>query len=158
MRERVAEVAAAVQRLAERAPRREILRRAAQHLFELALRFVEVVQFEEGAAEGDAGREVSGMTGEAGAADVHRFLQLPCPAALFGELRESDRRRILLDPASKVFNPRIVCQGLVHHDVQRNAGVAPLAVHDRQRDRVAVCETGGRARLVELMRRVGVQA
>jgi hypothetical protein len=27
---------------------------------------------------------------------------------LFGKLRKSNRRRILLDPASKFFNPRVV--------------------------------------------------
>jgi hypothetical protein len=27
---------------------------------------------------------------------------------LFGKLRKSNRRRIPLDPASKVFNPRVV--------------------------------------------------
>jgi hypothetical protein len=29
----------------------------------------------------------------------------------FGKLRKSNRRRILLDPASKFFNPRVVRHG-----------------------------------------------
>ena len=41
---------------------------------------------------------------QAGAADIDRFLILPRPAAFFGELRERNRRRILLDPASEILN------------------------------------------------------
>jgi hypothetical protein len=48
------------------------------------------------------------MERQAGAAGVDRVLILLRPPALFGELRKRNRRRILLDPASKVFNPRIV--------------------------------------------------
>ncbi len=42
------------------------------------------------------------------AADVDRFLVLPRPPALFGELRKRNRRRILLDPASKVVYSRVI--------------------------------------------------
>jgi hypothetical protein len=45
---------------------------------------------------------------EAGAADVNGFLVLPCPPALLGQLREGDRRRILLDPASQIFDALVV--------------------------------------------------
>ncbi len=48
------------------------------------------------------------MKGESGVADVDGLGVLPCPPVLLGELRERDRRRILLDPASKVFNPGVV--------------------------------------------------
>ena len=51
------------------------------------------------------------MEGQSGAADINRFLILPRPAAFFGELREGNRRRVLLDPASKFFNPRIIRHG-----------------------------------------------
>ena len=43
-----------------------------------------------------------------GAAGIDRFLILLRPPALFGELRKSNRRRILLDPASEVFYPLVV--------------------------------------------------
>jgi hypothetical protein len=48
------------------------------------------------------------MEMEARAADVDGFLVVAGAAALFGELGEGDRRRILLDPASKVINPLVV--------------------------------------------------
>ena len=44
------------------------------------------------------------MEGQAGAADIDRFLILARPAAFFGELRERNRRRILLDPASEILD------------------------------------------------------
>jgi hypothetical protein len=40
----------------------------------------------------------------------------------FGELRKSNRRRILLDPASKVFNPRVVVHAL-HYGITVTATV-----------------------------------
>ena len=86
----------------------EVFRRALEHQLELALRVVELVQLDERAAERDARGEIPGMQPEAGAADVDRFLVLPGAAAFFGELRKRNRRRILLDPASKVFNARVV--------------------------------------------------
>ena len=45
---------------------------------ELALRRIELAELEERAAERDAGREIAGMDGQAGAADVDRLLN--CPA------------------------------------------------------------------------------
>src|SRR5437867_8353639 len=47
------------------------------------------------------------MDGEAGAAGVDGFVKMSGAAALFGELRERNRRRVLLDPASKVFDSRV---------------------------------------------------
>lgn len=44
------------------------------------------------------------MNCEAGAARIGRFLELLRAAELLGELRESDRRRIALDPASKIVD------------------------------------------------------
>jgi hypothetical protein len=43
------------------------------------------------------------MDVESCAADVHGFLEHRRAAVLFGELRESNRRRVLLDPSSKIF-------------------------------------------------------
>jgi hypothetical protein len=36
------------------------------------------------------------------------FFEVSRPPVILGKLRKSNRRRILLDPASKVFNPGIV--------------------------------------------------
>ncbi len=44
------------------------------------------------------------MNGETGAAGCDRFVELTRAAVFLGELRESNRRRVLLDPASKVVN------------------------------------------------------
>jgi len=44
---------------------------------------------------------------EAGATDAHGFVVLTGTAVFFGELRKRNRRRILLNPASKFFNPRV---------------------------------------------------
>ena len=47
------------------------------------------------------------MNRQAGAADVDGVLMLPGAPVFFGELREGDGRRILLDPAPKVCDSRI---------------------------------------------------
>ena len=54
------------------------------------------------------GRQIAWMDGEAGAAHLDRLGVLPGAAVLLGELRECNRRRVLLDPASEVLNTRIV--------------------------------------------------
>jgi hypothetical protein len=51
------------------------------------------------------------MKRKAGPADLDRFLVVPVAAQFFAELREGDRRRILVDPASKVVNARGVAHG-----------------------------------------------
>jgi len=43
------------------------------------------------------------MDVEAGAADVNRFLEHRGATQFFAELRKCDRRRVLLDPSSKIF-------------------------------------------------------
>jgi hypothetical protein len=90
--------------LGEAAERGQVFRRAREDLMELRLRLIQLIQLEEGASEGDAGREVPGMDGEPCTADLDRFLKLVGAPALLGELRKSNRRRIPLDPASKVVN------------------------------------------------------
>ena len=46
------------------------------------------------------------MNREPGAADVDGILTLPGAAAFLGELRECNRRRILLDAASEIVDAR----------------------------------------------------
>jgi hypothetical protein len=48
------------------------------------------------------------MDQQAGATDVDRVLPATGAPVFFGKLRKRNRRRILVDPASKFFNPRVV--------------------------------------------------
>ena len=86
----------------------KVFRRALENVFELDERDVEIVELDQRAAERDPSREVTGMKFEAGAADVDRFLKVAGAPAFLGELREGDRRRVPLDPASKIVNPLAV--------------------------------------------------
>ena len=49
-------------------------------------------------------RQILGMDGETGAAGCDRVVELTGATVLLGELRKSNRRRVLLNPASKVVN------------------------------------------------------
>jgi len=48
------------------------------------------------------------MLGQPGAGDANRLLELSGTPVFLSELRKRNRRRILQDPASKVFNPLAV--------------------------------------------------
>ena len=75
----------------EAANRGQILGRALQDEFQLLLRLFELLKLDERAPERHARREISGMNGQPGAADIHRFLQLTAASVFLGQLRESDR-------------------------------------------------------------------
>ena len=96
--------------LGEAADGRKILRRTLEHARELDLSLLELTQLEERAAKRHAGRQVSRMNRQTGAAGVDSFLELARSAALLGQLRKSNRRRILLDPA-----PQVVDTGVFGH-------------------------------------------
>jgi hypothetical protein len=98
--------------IVERAPRDDIVRRRLEDTLELGFRLLDPTDLEERPAEGDAGREIRGMLIEAGLTDPDGLRMVADPPVFFGELRKSNRRRILLDPASKVFNPRVVDHAL----------------------------------------------
>ena len=70
--------------------RREILRRALQHLCEFARRVLEQVEFEERAAQRDACRVIRRMNFEARARRLHGFLELSHATVLFGKLGKCD--------------------------------------------------------------------
>ena len=65
-------------------------------------------ELDQGAAERDARGEIAGVIGEAGAADADGFVVVAGAAALLGELRKSNRRRVRLDPASQFEDSWIV--------------------------------------------------
>ncbi len=79
LRERLREIAAAVQDFGEAADRGEVFRRALQHLLELGSRGVELVQLEQRAAERDARREIAGVE-RRGRRGRRRRLPANCPA------------------------------------------------------------------------------
>ena len=85
----------------------QILGRALEHARQLGLRPIKVAEFDERASKGHAGGKVFGMKGEARAAGVNRFLESARAPALFGELGERNRRRVLLNPAPQIVNARI---------------------------------------------------
>jgi len=86
----------------------EVFGSVLEDVFELALRFFELIQFEERASECDACGQITRVNRETGAARLDRFFELASPPELLSELRKRNRRRILLDPASKVVDALIV--------------------------------------------------
>jgi len=70
------------------------------------------------------------MDRESRAADVDRFLGLPCTTALFRELCKRNRRRILLDPASEIVDPLAVRHLLLDSHLTASASLPVLAVDD----------------------------
>ena len=79
-----------------------------QDVLELRNSLVVPAHFKQGAAERYAGGEIGRMLLQTRPADANGFLELACAPMLFCELGKSNRRRILLDPASKFFNPLTV--------------------------------------------------
>ena len=115
VRQRLVEIAFALEDLGESANGRQVFRRGRDHEIQFVLGLVERAQFDQGTAERDTGSEVVGMRGEAVAADFDGFFVRSVAAAFFGELRKRNRRRVRLDPASKFINPRILRHaGLVY--------------------------------------------
>lgn len=84
----------------------EIFRRGLQYAPQFLSGIVKATQLQERAPERDAGRCVPPVNGQALPTDFYGALELPDAAILLRELRKSNRRRIGLDPASKLFNAR----------------------------------------------------
>jgi hypothetical protein len=86
----------------------QVLGRGIEHAQEFSTCVLEAAEFKKSAAERDTGRQICRVLCETRLADPDGFFTVARPAILFGELRKRNRRRILLNPASKVFNPRVV--------------------------------------------------
>ena len=86
----------------------EIIRRGAADELELPLGLVKPVERDQRAAHRHACGNVSGIARQAGVADRDGFLQPAGATELLGELGESNRRRILAEAASKIFDARVV--------------------------------------------------
>jgi hypothetical protein len=92
----------------ERADGSLIVRRRVEHSEELGTRLLIAAQLEQGAAERHSRRLVSRVLGQTGLAHLDGFLAVTGTAVLFRKLRKSNRRRILVNPASKILNSRVI--------------------------------------------------
>ena len=91
--------------------RRQVLRRGVEHPLQLVLRLLQLPHLDQRPAERHVRRQVARMVREAGPAGLDRLLEAACPAVFFGELREGNRRLVLLDSASKLFDARVFSHG-----------------------------------------------
>src|SRR5262245_47155474 len=78
-----------------------------QNTQEFSARLFESAKIEEGTTKGHSRGQIRWMSCQPSLADANGFLVVSGPAVLFGKLRKRNRRRIFLDPASKVFNPPV---------------------------------------------------
>ena len=106
--ERRTQLAAPMVDLGDPADRREVFGCAFEDVFELGLRRVELVHLEQRSPERHTRGEITRMDREPRAACGDRVFVVPGPPELFGKLSKSNRRRVLLDPASKLLDAGIV--------------------------------------------------
>ena len=115
----------------------EVLGRALQDAFELDLRLFELLQLDQRTPERHPRREIPGVYGQAGTADVYGLLKLAGAAVFLGQLREGNRRRVLLDPSSKIFQSLIGCHPRLRRGYHDRIGLLarePTAIRYRQGD------------------------
>jgi hypothetical protein len=94
--------------LGELADSDRVVRGGVEHSKEFGPRLLITTEFKQGAAQRHPGGQISGMLGQPRLADSDGFLAVASPSILFRKLRKSNRRRILLNPASKIPNPRVI--------------------------------------------------
>lgn len=88
-----------VVKLSQRPNGGQILRRLANHLFQVSAGLVQLALFDESAAQSDAGRQIRGVTFKTRATRLDRLVETAGATVLLGECRKNDRRRVDLDPA-----------------------------------------------------------
>jgi hypothetical protein len=93
--------------LRELAYRDEIVRSGIEHAKKFVPCIFEATELEERPTQRDPGGQIRRMLRETGLADPDGLFTVASPPAFLGELRKSNRRRILLDPASKVLDSRV---------------------------------------------------
>jgi hypothetical protein len=86
----------------------EVVWRGVEDAKKLGTRILQTAKLEQGPTECHPRREIGWMLCQSRLAYPNGFFAVSRPPVLLGKLRKSNRRRILLDPASKVFNPRFV--------------------------------------------------
>ena len=89
-----------------------------QSKFRLGL--IDPAELHERPAKGNPRRHIRGMLHQASATHANGFVVVPGTSVFLGELRKRNRRRILLDPASKFFNPRVVGHPSIMAQTLRN--------------------------------------
>ena len=94
--------------LCELTYRNEIVGGSIEHAKELGACIVEAPKFEEGPTECDPRRQISGVLSQTSLAHPNGLFAVARPPVFLCKLRKSNRRRILKDPASKIFNPRVI--------------------------------------------------
>ncbi len=116
---------------------REIFGRDLQNLTQLHLGGIQFVHFDERATERHTRRQISRMDFEPGVAGSNRLLIAARSTVLFRELGKSNRRRVRLDPASKLLDARIVWHDRTLRRDRHSLGDyrrLPGLVRDRQHD------------------------
>ena len=108
MLEHFRQLPTAVVNLGEAANGREVLRCHAQHVFEMLLRLLVLVQFDERTSESDASGEVGGVPLQSGLAGGDGLFELTRAAVFLGKGGEGDGRRVHLDPAFQFLDARAV--------------------------------------------------
>ena len=108
--------------LGELANSDQVVGSGVQDAQELGSRLVETPELEERPAKRDPRRQIRRMLGETCLTHPDGLLAVTGPPVLLGKLRKSNRRRILENPASKVFNPGVVSHpySLSHSHRSRN--------------------------------------
>jgi hypothetical protein len=94
--------------LGELAYRDQIVRGGVEHAKKLRACIFQAAQFKEGTTECDPRGQIGRMLSETGLANPDRLFAVTGSPVFLCKLRKSNRRRILKDPASKVFNPGVV--------------------------------------------------
>ena len=88
-----------------------IIKESPGHLYPGNIAFV-LLELDERTYKGHTRGNIGGMPRQTGATAMYGFVVIPRPAVFLGELREGNRRRILLDPASKLLEPRVFSQSV----------------------------------------------
>ena len=100
-------VATAVMDLGEPADRGEVLGREPEDVLELFPRVLVAADLDQRAPERDMRGQIGRMADQARRAGRDRLFEAPGAAEFLGERREGDGRRVRLDPAFELFNPRM---------------------------------------------------
>lgn len=94
--------------LGELADGDQVVRCRIENTEELGACLFVAAQLEQGAAKSHSRGEIRRVLSQAGFGYPDGFLAVARPAILFRELRKSNRRRILENPASKILYPRVI--------------------------------------------------
>ena len=101
-------VAALMMDFAEAAKRRQTIRSVPQYTRQLRFRAGKVAGYEQRPAKSHTGRQVARMDTEPRAAHPNGAVEVSGSPVFFAQLSKRNRRRVSMDPASKLVNAAIV--------------------------------------------------